>query len=93
VKARVFCCALTLFACDKLGAGEAEAKGELSRAECVQMTIRINELKNQELGRVNAAEQRNATDRCMQHGTRAQFECVEFARTGAEVARCDELVR
>lgn len=78
-------------ACDKLGSAEAEASGELSRAECVQMTIRVNELRNKELGRVNSKEQKNTVDRCMSHGSRAQLECVQFANNASELARCDEL--
>lgn len=81
---------LSAAGCDKLGSGEAQASGELSRAECVQMTLRINELRNKELGRVNSKEQRTSVDRCMEHGTREQFECVAFANNATEVARCDE---
>lgn len=80
-------------ACDKLGSPEAEANGELSRAECVQMTIRVNELRNKELGRVNSKEQKNTVDRCMSHGSRAQLECVQFANNSTELARCDELAK
>lgn len=78
-------------ACDRLDPAGAHANGELSRAECVQMTIRVNELRNQELGRVNSKEQKNTVDRCMSHGSRAQFECVQFANNASELARCDEL--
>lgn len=91
-----FAVILALFllpACDKLGSTEAQASGELSRAECVQMTIRVNELRDKELGRVNSKEQKNTVDRCMSHGSRAQFECVQFANTASEVARCDELAK
>ncbi|MBK7584599.1 MAG: hypothetical protein IPI67_30980 [Myxococcales bacterium] len=78
-----------LLGCDKLSGAEPPA-GELSRGECVQMTIRLNELRDKELGRVNSKQQRNTVDHCMQHGTRAQFDCVQFASNASEVARCDE---
>lgn len=84
---------LLLVGCDKLGVGGGQATGELSRAECVQMTIRVNELQNKELGRVNSKEQKNTVDRCMEHGSRAQFECVQFANNASEVARCDDLAK
>ncbi|MCK6536437.1 MAG: hypothetical protein L6Q84_25995 [Polyangiaceae bacterium] len=85
--------ALTVTGCDKLGTGGEPPAGELSRAECVQMTIRINELRNKELGRVNSKEQKNTVDSCMGHGTRAQFECVQFVSNASELARCDELAK
>ncbi|MBI3202801.1 MAG: hypothetical protein HYZ29_14780 [Myxococcales bacterium] len=79
--------------CDALSSGGGAPAGELSRAECVQMTIRVNELRNKELGRVNAKEQKNTVDGCMSHGTRAQLECVQFANNASELARCDELAK
>ncbi len=79
-----------LVGCDKIGSDTGEATGELSRAECVQMTIRVNELRDKELGRVNSKQQRTTVDGCMSHGTRAQFECVQFANSQPELARCDE---
>jgi hypothetical protein len=85
--------ALTVIGCDKLGTGGEPPAGELSRAECVQMTIRINELRNKELGRVNSKEQKNTVDSCMGRGTRAQLECVQFANNASELARCDELAK
>lgn len=87
---RLILVAFALGGCDRLGSGTDQATGELSRADCVQMTIRINELRNQELGRVNSKQQRVTVDGCMSHGTRAQFECVQFANNQAELARCDE---
>jgi hypothetical protein len=53
----------------------------------------VNQLKNKELGRANSVDQRVDVDRCVEKGTRAQFECVEFANTAAEIARCDETTR
>lgn len=79
---------LALAGCDQLGGAPS---GELSRAECVEMTIKVNELRNRELGRVNSKEQRTSVDRCMQHGTRAQYECVQFANNAGELTRCDDL--
>ncbi len=57
------------------------------------MVVRMNELESKELGRANDAKQRGSVDYCMEHGTRAQFECVEFARNSREVQRCHELTR
>jgi hypothetical protein len=92
VRARWLSSFLLLLGCDQLGSSAAKA-GELSRAECVQMTIRVNELRNKELGRVNSKEQKNTVDGCMAHGTRAQFECVQFANNSGELARCDDLAK
>lgn len=92
VRAATLSTLFLLLGCDKLSPGE-RAAGELSRAECVQMTIRVNELRNKELGRVNSKEQKNTVDRCMQHGSRAQYECVQFANNSTELARCDELAK
>jgi hypothetical protein len=77
-----------LWACEKTA-----PTGELSRDECVKMVLRLNELRDRELGRANSVEQRSAVDRCLEHGTRRQLECVEFARSAGEVARCDELAK
>lgn len=79
-----------------LGAGaceKTEAAGELSRDECVKLVIRLDELRNKEMGRANSAGQRTAVDRCMEHGTKKQMECVEFATNAGEVARCDDLTK
>jgi hypothetical protein len=83
-----------LWACFAIASCKNEAPGnELSRDECVRMVVRVNQLKNAELGRTNDVERRGGVDSCMEHGTRAQLECVEFARTGREVERCSELAR
>jgi hypothetical protein len=73
------------------GCEKPAQSGELTRGECVQMVVRLDELKNKELGRVNSVEQRGAVDHCMAHGSRAQLECVNFANNAGEVARCQEL--
>jgi hypothetical protein len=83
---------LSLLACEKK-ADEGESTGELTRDECVRMVVRVNQLKNKELGRTNDVERRSGIDSCMAHGTRAQLECVEFARNGGEVERCGRLTR
>lgn len=57
------------------------------------MVIRLNELRNRELGRTNSVEQRRAVDQCMERGTRAQLECVDFANNSHETTRCDELAK
>jgi hypothetical protein len=75
-----------LAACDK-----GDAQGELNKSECLNMVVRIDKLKNGELGRVNNVEERGAIDHCMKHGTRAQAECVNFANNAGELARCSEL--
>lgn len=71
----------------------AGATGELSRAECVQMTVKIDKLRNAELGRSTSVKQRNTVDGCMAHGTKAQYECVQFANNGGELVRCDDLAK
>lgn len=72
---------------------QAPAGAELSRGECVQMVIRVNELRNAEMGRVNDADRRRAVDGCMEHGTRAQLECVNHSSNARELSRCDELAK
>jgi hypothetical protein len=80
--------ALGLLACEKTA-----PPSELTRDECVKLVIRLDELRNKELGRANSVEQRTAVDRCLEHGTKKQMECVEFASNAGEVARCDELTK
>lgn len=82
----------SLVACEKKAA-EGESSGELTRDECLRMVVRLNQLKNKELGRTNDVERRGDVDSCLAHGTRAQLECVEFARNSGEVERCSELTR
>jgi len=84
------CALLTLGACEKT---DTASGSELSRDECVKMVVRVNELENKELGRTNDAERHGSVDSCLQRGTRAQLECVEFAKNAGEVARCSELSR
>jgi hypothetical protein len=84
----ILCAALLLGSCK-----EGSVESELNRDECVRMVVRVNQLKNQELGRANDVERRGDVDSCMTHGTRAQLECVEFARNGGEVERCSDLAR
>lgn len=82
---------LLLTSCKQESSDEAATAGELTRDECVRMVVRVNQLKNKELGRTNDVERRGGVDSCMEHGTRAQLECVEFARNGGEVERCSDL--
>jgi hypothetical protein len=89
----ILCALLLLPCCKKEGGDEGATAGELTRDECVRMVVRVNELKNKELGRTNDVERRGGVDSCMEHGTRAQLECVEFARNGGEVERCSDLTR
>jgi hypothetical protein len=84
---------LLLSSCKKESPEDGAAQSELSRDECVRMVVRVNQLKNKELGRTNDVERRGGVDSCMEHGTRAQLECVEFARSGTEVERCSERAR
>lgn len=86
----VVCGVLVLASCKKESSEDGASESELTRDECVRMVVRVNQLKNKELGRTNDVERRGGVDSCMQHGTRAQLECVEFARNGAEVERCSE---
>lgn len=92
-RTQLCCCALLAgvllsSACDKVGGG-----GQLTREQCVQMVLRLNQLRDKELGRASSVKQRNTVDGCMQHGTKAQFDCVQFASNASEVARCDELAK
>jgi hypothetical protein len=89
----VVCGVLVLSSCKEDGSENGTAENELSREECVRMVVRVNQLKNQDLGRTNDVERRGDVDACMQHGTRAELECVDFARNGAEVERCSERAR
>lgn len=79
---------LTAAACEQAG-----GTGELTREQCVQMTVKIDKLRNAELGRSNSVKQRNTVDGCMAHGTKAQYDCVQFANTGGELVRCDDLAK
>lgn len=89
----ILCALLLLPSCKKEGGDASASAGELTRDECVRMVVRVNELKNKELGRANDVERRGSVDSCMEHGTRAQLECVEFARNGSEVERCSDRAR
>jgi hypothetical protein len=75
------------------GCDENSGKGELSRAQCVQMVLKVNKLRDSELGRVTSVKQRNTVDDCMAHGTKSQFECVQFANNAGELKRCTDLAK
>jgi len=87
----LFAAALALVvgpACDTAG-----GKGELSRSQCVQMVLKVNNLRDKELGRATSVNQRNTVDNCMAHGTKAQFDCVQFANNASELVRCEDLAK
>jgi hypothetical protein len=75
------------------GCNTGGGKGELSRAQCVQMVLKVNNLRDKELGRATSVNQRNTVDDCMAHGTKAQFDCVQFANNAAELVRCEDLAK
>jgi hypothetical protein len=75
------------------GCDTGSGKGDLSRAQCVEMVLKVNKLRNAELGRATSVNQRTTVDGCMAHGTKAQFECVQFANNAGELKRCDDLAK
>jgi len=74
--------------CEKSSGG-----GQLTRSQCVQMVLKLDQLRDKDLGRATSVKQRNTVDSCMEHGTTAQYECVQFANNASESARCDELAK
>ena len=80
----------TFAAISLLAACQKSGGGELSRSECVELTIRRDNLKNGELGRANDANRRQDVDRCVASGTRRWADCIKFSRSVADVNACDE---
>lgn len=63
--------------------------GELSRAECMNLSTKKDRIKSGELGRTNDAARRKDVDRCVEHGTKRWKSCIEFASTPREIDSCD----
>ncbi|HMR05106.1 MAG TPA: hypothetical protein PKA88_05000 [Polyangiaceae bacterium] len=73
------------------GCERDQSAGALQRRECEELTLRVDRLKNAELGAASDVDRDRRVDRCMKRGTRPWAECVKFAQTASAVTDCERL--
>ncbi len=71
------------------GCERDQRAGALQRRECEELTLRVDRLKDAELGAASDVDRNRRVDRCMKSGTRAWADCVKFAQTASAVTDCE----